>query len=156
MSNFALPPQSFTPYSLEQTASKHVILEAFKGKPVSSVRTPALFIDRAIFSRNCTKMQSTVKTWGTRFRVHVKSHKVSRSRMQFDDNFFSTHDSNSQTVEGARLQLRSTAGQSSAVIVSTLMEARQIIQSDLVKGGVVDDVSNSRYKCPSCSSCRIL
>jgi D-serine deaminase-like pyridoxal phosphate-dependent protein len=153
MSDFALPPQSFTPYSLERTASKDVILEAFKGKPVSSIRTPALFIDRAIFSSNCAKMQNTVKTWGTRFRVHVKSHKVSRSRTQFD---FSTHDSNSQTVEGARLQLKSTAGQSSAVIVSTLMEARQIIESDLVKEGVVDDVSDSRYRCPSCSSYRNL
>ncbi|CAG8651825.1 4241_t:CDS:2 [Acaulospora colombiana] len=119
MAEFALPPQSFTPYPLTQIPLKDTITNAFTGKSVLSVRTPAVFIDRAIFSRNCAKMQETVKSWGTRFRAHVKSHK---------------------TTEGARLQLQSTAGQSSAVIVSTLMEAKQIIESGLVKEGVVDDI----------------
>ncbi|PVG04838.1 hypothetical protein CPB86DRAFT_778136 [Serendipita vermifera] len=119
MAEFVLPPQSFTPHPLTEMAPKASVVEAFRGKPVLSVRTPAVFIDRAIFSRNCAKMHETIKSWGTRFRAHVKSHK---------------------TTEGVRLQLQSSAGHSSAVIVSTLMEAKQIIESGLVQEGVVDDI----------------
>lgn len=49
-----------------------------------------------------------------------------------------------QTVDGARLQLRSEAGETSAVVVSTLMEAWEVVQGGLVKDGTVKDVSISR------------
>ena len=46
-----------------------------------------------------------------------------------------------QTVEGARLQLVSDVGKTSAVIVSTLMEAWEVVRGGLVADGTVKDVS---------------
>jgi D-serine ammonia-lyase len=50
---------------------------AFKGKPIDSLRTPYIVIDRAIFAENCAKMHQRAKEWGTNFRAHLKTHKVS-------------------------------------------------------------------------------
>lgn len=47
-----------------------------------------------------------------------------------------------QTVEGTRLQLISDIGRTSAVIVSTLMEAWGVVQGGLVADGTVKDVSS--------------
>ncbi|CAG7851539.1 D-serine dehydratase; AltName: Full=D-serine deaminase; Short=DSD [Serendipita indica DSM 11827] len=104
MAQYQLPPQSFTPDVT--TPPKGTLLAKYKGAPVTSVRTPALFIDQAVFKRNCARMHSSVKAWGASFRAHVKTHK---------------------TVEGVRLQLQSGAGTTTAVVVSTIMEAWEII-----------------------------
>ncbi|KAG8832676.1 hypothetical protein FRC17_000895 [Serendipita sp. 399] len=97
---------------------KNMLLSRFKGQSVKSVQTPALFIDRAIFTKNCSNMHQRVKTWGVKFRAHVKTHK---------------------TAEGTRIQLRSDVLASSAIVVSTLAEAWQVLNSELVTAGVVDD-----------------
>lgn len=47
-----------------------------------------------------------------------------------------------QTSEGVKHQLQTSSGNSSAVIVSTLAEAWGIVNSGLVKDGVVKDVSS--------------
>jgi D-serine ammonia-lyase len=47
----------------------------------------------------------------------------------------------SQTAEGTRLQLHSEAGKTDAVVVSTLMEAWQVVKAGLFRDGVVKDVS---------------
>lgn len=39
------------------------------------------------------------------------------------------------------MQLHSTSGRTGAVVVSTLMEAWQIVSGGLIKDGTVDDVS---------------
>lgn len=46
-----------------------------------------------------------------------------------------------QTVEGTRLQLNSDVHKASAVIVSTLMEAWEVLRGGLVADGTVNDVS---------------
>ncbi|KIM33002.1 hypothetical protein M408DRAFT_313285 [Serendipita vermifera MAFF 305830] len=119
MSTYKLPTQTFTAHSIPTGSSKDELLRLFKGQPVDSLRTPALCIDRAIFAKNCEKMHDNVKVWGARFRAHVKTHK---------------------TIEGIRMQLQSHSGRTSAVIVSTLMEAWQIVAGGLVKDGTVDDI----------------
>ena len=74
---YVFPPQSYTPIDLLRLPSKHEILQEFKAKPVSTVRTPALFLDRAVVKRNCQKIGESAKKWGVKFRAHVKTHKVS-------------------------------------------------------------------------------
>jgi len=73
---YVLPPQSYTPIGLLRIPSKDEILAEFKGKPVSTVRTPALFLDRAVVKGNCQRMGESAKKWGVKFRAHVKTHKV--------------------------------------------------------------------------------
>ncbi|EJD04107.1 uncharacterized protein FOMMEDRAFT_140172 [Fomitiporia mediterranea MF3/22] len=114
-----LPPQSRTPVDLLSLPSKKALCEEFVGKPLSDLRTPALVVDRAVFTRNCARMLGTAHEWGADFRAHLKSHK---------------------TAEGARLQLVTSVGQTHAVIVSTLMEAWQVLRSGLVAEGVVKDI----------------
>lgn len=76
--DYALPPQSYTSTDLLRLPSKEKLQE-FKGEPVSTVRTPALFLDRAIIERNCQRMGESARKWGVKFRAHVKTHKVSGS-----------------------------------------------------------------------------
>jgi D-serine ammonia-lyase len=51
-------------------------VQEFRGKPLSSLRTPAVIVDRAVFAQNCAKMHQNAKEWGASFRAHVKTHKV--------------------------------------------------------------------------------
>ena len=48
-----------------------------------------------------------------------------------------------QTAEGTRLQLVSAQGSTSAIVVSTLMEAWEVVRSGLVSEGIVKDVGSS-------------
>jgi hypothetical protein len=73
MATYKLPTQTSTAYS---GLSKEELVQRFTDRPVDPVRTPALFIDRAVFSRNCAEIHDSVKAWGARFRAHVKTHKV--------------------------------------------------------------------------------
>ncbi|KIO27232.1 hypothetical protein M407DRAFT_14925 [Tulasnella calospora MUT 4182] len=98
--------------------SKAALVNAFVGKKVSSLRTPAFVVNRAIVARNCAEMQENASRWGARFRAHIKTHK---------------------TTEGVRHQLAATDSDR-AIIVSTLMEAWQVIKADLVKDGTVKDL----------------
>ncbi|KAI0094848.1 putative serine dehydratase domain-containing protein [Irpex rosettiformis] len=121
MSGSAFPTsfQTHTPYQFASLPSKEALLGEFRGKPLGSLRTPAIVIDRSVFAQNCAKMHSNAKEWGASFRAHVKTHK---------------------TAEGVRLQLKSSTGQTSAIVVSTLMEAWQVVQAGLVADGTVKDI----------------
>ena len=131
--------QTRTPINLIVTPSKQALVDEFKGKPFSALRTPALVVDRSVFARNCERMHETAKVWGADFRAHVKSHKVGPTSQRFIIYLFTSNPC--QTVEGVRLQLVTKAGKTHAVIASTLMEAWQIYQSGLVTEGIVKDVS---------------
>lgn len=48
-----------------------------------------------------------------------------------------------QTLEGTKLQLKSAEGQSDAIIVSTMMEAWEVVEGGLVADGTVKDVSDT-------------
>ncbi|KAI0682690.1 hypothetical protein BC835DRAFT_1298348 [Cytidiella melzeri] len=121
MSGSALPAsvQTYTPLQLTAVPSKEALLHEFRGKPLSSLRTPAVVIDRSVFAQNCAKMHSSAKEWGASFRAHVKTHK---------------------TAEGVRLQLRSSTDQTSAIVVSTMMEAWEVVRAGLVADGTVKDI----------------
>lgn len=54
---------------------------------------------------------------------------------------------NAQTVEGTRLQLDEGEYSTNAVVVSTLMEAWEVVQGGLVKDGTVKDVELFRMRC---------
>ncbi|KAG6381147.1 hypothetical protein JVT61DRAFT_5545 [Boletus reticuloceps] len=110
--------QTHTPWQL-LTPNKDALVNEFVGKSLDELRTPALVVDRAAFRDNCAKMHENAKDWGARFRAHLKTHK---------------------TVEGTRLQLVSDVDKTNAVIVSTLMEAWEVVRGGLVADGTVKDL----------------
>ncbi|KIJ68487.1 hypothetical protein HYDPIDRAFT_106686 [Hydnomerulius pinastri MD-312] len=110
--------QTKTPWQL-LTPNKEALVAEFVGKPLDALRTPALVVDRAAFKDNCTKMHQNAKDWGASFRAHLKTHK---------------------TVEGSRLQLVSDVDKTSAVIVSTMMEAWEVARGGLIADGTVKDL----------------
>ncbi|PCH33682.1 hypothetical protein WOLCODRAFT_22168 [Wolfiporia cocos MD-104 SS10] len=111
--------QTKTPFHISAKPEKQELVDEYKGKTLNAIRTPAVVIDRALFAKNCALMHENAKQWGATFRAHVKSHKTS---------------------EGIRLQLVSTADQTSAIVVSTVMEACEIIRDGLVADGTVKDI----------------
>ncbi|KAJ6499690.1 putative serine dehydratase domain-containing protein [Mycena vitilis] len=111
--------QTKTPYLLAGLPQKDALTKEFVGKPLEALRTPAMIIDRTIFQKNCVKMLQNATNWGASLRSHLKTHK---------------------TVEGTRLQLVEGKHTTNAVVVSTLMEAWQVVQGGLVKDGTVKDI----------------
>ncbi|KAH8915827.1 hypothetical protein BT69DRAFT_1229457 [Atractiella rhizophila] len=110
--------QTSTPAELLPLPTKDVLLQAFKSKSLSSLRTPAIVIERKPYADNCQAMAERVKAVGARFRAHVKSHK---------------------TAEGTLLQLQ-TSPASHSVVCSTLPEAWGLVHAGLAKSGVVHDM----------------
>ncbi|KAH9044455.1 putative serine dehydratase domain-containing protein [Lactarius pseudohatsudake] len=113
------PSQTRTPFHLVNRSQRSALVAEFTGKRLRELRTPALVIDRAVFAKNCDKMHANATGYGAEFRAHLKTHK---------------------TVEGTRLQLVSNSATSHAVVVSTVMEAWEVVNSGLVAEGVVKDI----------------
>lgn len=119
-SNMSTPPsQTRTPFHLVGRPQKSALVAEFAGKRLHELRTPALVIDRAVFAKNCDRMHANAAGYGAEFRAHLKTHK---------------------TAEGTRLQLASDSATSHAVVVSTVMEAWEVVNSGLVAEGVVKDI----------------
>jgi D-serine deaminase-like pyridoxal phosphate-dependent protein len=112
--------QTATTHDFVSLPSKDKLCQAFIGKPLSSLRTPAAIIDRSVFQNNCLSMANKVESHGLRFRAHVKTHK---------------------TVEGVEMQLKALGTKDKSVVCSTLMECWKIAESRLVRDGIVNDVS---------------
>jgi len=64
---------TFTPHSLFNLPDKALLVDEFVGRPLSSIRTPALVVDRSRFKANCVRVTKEAKRRGMRFRAHVKS-----------------------------------------------------------------------------------
>ncbi|KAF8905552.1 hypothetical protein CPB84DRAFT_1771704 [Gymnopilus junonius] len=111
--------QTETPVKLLLTPEKHSLVNAFVGKSLEGLRTPAIVIDRKLFSQNCARMHKKAREWGATFRAHLKTHK---------------------TTEGTKLQLISEEDRTHAVVVSTMMEAWEVVESGLVADGTVKDI----------------
>ncbi|KAJ8487514.1 hypothetical protein ONZ45_g14313 [Pleurotus djamor] len=111
--------QTYTPSEIIATTQKDALLERFRGASIDAVRTPALVIDRSVFARNCSKMHRRAQEWGAAFRAHLKTHK---------------------TAEGTRLQLQTDVDNTKAVVVSTVMEAWEVVRAGLVKEGIINDI----------------
>ncbi|KAF8227433.1 hypothetical protein L208DRAFT_1366020 [Tricholoma matsutake] len=111
--------QTRTSYQLLDRPRKAILAQEFVGKPVNTLRTPAMIIDRKLFAENCAAMHHKSKTWGANFRAHLKTHK---------------------TVEGTKLQLISAVNQTQAVVVSTLMEAWEVVKAGLAADSTVKDI----------------
>ncbi|KAK8845620.1 hypothetical protein IAR55_006336 [Kwoniella newhampshirensis] len=109
---------TFTPLSLYSLPSKSALVDEYVGRPTSSLRTPALIVDRTKFKNNCESVTAEAGKRGMKFRVHVKTHK---------------------TIEGTRLQVEA-GGRVKATITSTMVELWQIIAGGLVEEGLVDDI----------------
>ncbi|KAI0788458.1 hypothetical protein C8Q75DRAFT_807671 [Abortiporus biennis] len=111
--------QTTTPISFATKPSKATLVQEFRGKHIHALRTPAVVIDKAVVASNCAKMHENAKQWGASFRAHVKTHKTS---------------------EGVRMQLVSSANTTHAIVVSTLMEAHEVVNAGLVEEGIVKDI----------------
>lgn len=140
MSHSALPVQTYTPYQLAAVPHKESLLNEYRGKPLNALRTPAVVIDRSIFAENCAKMHNNAKEWGASFRAHVKTHKVRTCGYMFAR---STFHPIVQTAEGTRMQLISSTDRTHAIVVSTLMEAWEVVRAGLVADGTVEDVGQN-------------
>ncbi|KAK0208242.1 putative serine dehydratase domain-containing protein [Desarmillaria ectypa] len=114
-----MPTQTKTPINLLTKSSKAALVEEFVGKSLDGLRTPAMVIDRKIFSENCARMHRKAADWGAGFRAHLKTHKTS---------------------EGTRHQLISSANKTDRVVVSTLTEAWGVVNAGLVQDGTVKDI----------------
>ncbi|ORX51901.1 hypothetical protein DM01DRAFT_1336896 [Hesseltinella vesiculosa] len=117
--SFDLPPQTTTPllglgFSVPD---KQSLADYYVGKSLNQVRTPRLVVDRAVVKRNCERLGAIAKRQNVKVRVHVKTHK---------------------TIEATAIELESA--NTDAIVVSTLAEAFYMIQSDLVKSGLLKDV----------------
>lgn len=62
--------------SLLPYPSKAQLREAFVGKKLQDVATPAAIVDQAVVRRNCDQMLMAVEALQVDFRPHVKTHKV--------------------------------------------------------------------------------
>ncbi|KAL8723496.1 MAG: hypothetical protein Q9225_000229 [Loekoesia sp. 1 TL-2023] len=62
--------------SLKPTVAVTEVSEAYVGKKLQDVPTPAAIVDRAIVRRNCTQMLQACEALACSFRPHVKTHKV--------------------------------------------------------------------------------
>ncbi|KAG8928445.1 hypothetical protein FRC02_006904 [Tulasnella sp. 418] len=113
----SLPPQTFTGHDRLILPDKQELLGAYKGYHVSNLRTPAFIVDRSIVEHNCAGMLASTKSLKAKFRAHVKTHK---------------------TIEVLRLQLSSGGHTSQSVVVSTLMEAWNIVNES--SDGLVKDL----------------
>ncbi|KAJ7265950.1 putative serine dehydratase domain-containing protein [Mycena haematopus] len=111
--------QTKTPYALANLPQKDALTKEFVGQSLEALRTPAMVIDRTLFQQNCVRMLENAGEWGATLRSHLKTHK---------------------TVEGTRLQLVEGEYGTKAVVVSTLMEAWEVVQGGLVKDGTVKDI----------------
>ncbi|KAL1757635.1 putative serine dehydratase domain-containing protein [Schizophyllum commune] len=111
--------QTKTPIDLLALPDKERLVAEYGGRGLNEVRTPAFVIDRKVFADNCAKMHTRAKDWDASFRAHLKTHK---------------------TAEGSMLQMVSSADKTSAVVVSTLMEAWSVVRAGLFKDGTIQDL----------------
>ncbi|BEJ11002.1 hypothetical protein CspHIS471_0104240 [Cutaneotrichosporon sp. HIS471] len=106
---------SFTPLELLRLPLASALRDEFIGRPISSLRTPAVIIDRAAFKENCAQMGAKVDGLGMRFRAHIKTHK---------------------TPEGTRLQI---AGGARTLVASTMPEVWGVLEAG-IDAGDIDDI----------------
>ncbi|KAF9535443.1 putative serine dehydratase domain-containing protein [Crepidotus variabilis] len=111
--------QTETPLNLFGRPDKAALCDAFVGRPLDGLRTPAIIVDRKLFAENCANMHKKARDWGASFRAHLKTHK---------------------TAEGTKYQLHSTEDQTHAVVVSTLLEAWEVVRAGLVADSTVKDI----------------
>ncbi|KAG9006561.1 hypothetical protein FRB90_009864 [Tulasnella sp. 427] len=116
---------------LTTSPSKRALVDAFVGRNISSLRTPAFVINEAIVKRNCAEMLHHARDCNALFRAHVKTHK---------------------TAEGVRHQLATPDSDhrqlGGAIVVSTQMEAWQVLRHGLIADGTVQDVITILYGLP--------
>ncbi|OBZ88680.1 D-serine dehydratase [Choanephora cucurbitarum] len=96
---------------------KATLAKDYIGKKLTELRTPSLVISRTVLQRNSERLREITTKFGLRVRIHVKTHK---------------------TTEGAQIQLKGVT--SDAIVVSTLPEAHSMVDSDLVKEGLLKEV----------------
>ncbi|CAN3356601.1 D-serine dehydratase [Diutina catenulata] len=105
------------PYQLTPLADKHALLKAYMGRTLDEVPTPGFVVDRGRFQRNSNRMLANSQKLGAEFRAHVKTHK---------------------STEATRLQLGTGNLATDKVVVSTLMEAWNLLP--LVGEGLINDI----------------
>lgn len=105
------------PSNFTALADKESLLNNYKGKRLQELPTPSFIIDRDVFRKNSEKMLQNASKLGAEFRAHVKTHK---------------------SIEGTLLQLGSGDLKTDRVVVSTLMEAWNLIP--LVEKGIISDM----------------
>jgi hypothetical protein len=64
---------TFTPLSHLTLPSRAALQDEFVGRKLTTLRTPALVVDRAGFKENCRYVADEVGKRGMTFRAHVKS-----------------------------------------------------------------------------------
>ncbi len=114
-------------------ASKEDPREQFLGKTLDDIPTPAAILDLAKVELNCQRMLDTVKKLGIGWRAHIKTHKVCstcvvvvsvpRPRLDTAADLVP----HTQTTELTRLQVGDGESTPVNIVVSTLIEAENIL-----------------------------
>lgn len=114
------------PSSFTSVSQKAAIADAYVGTKIDQLPTPSLLVNKGRYVDNCNKMLKSAASLNADFRPHVKTHK---------------------TLEGTAYQLGQGDNATTKIVVSTLMEAWNLMP--LVENGSIDDILFSLPVVPS-------
>jgi hypothetical protein len=102
--------------------------EQWYAQPLSSLPTPSVVIDRAVFVRNSARMLEASRKFGMEFRIHIKTHKTSEgTKIQLDP--FAEGDKAGKEGNGnGERRLRATR-----LIVSTVEEGWMLVNAGVLR-----------------------
>ncbi|KAJ3153345.1 hypothetical protein HDU86_005303 [Geranomyces michiganensis] len=107
-------------YAMRPSYEKELLQQNYVGLPISSLRSPALLVDRKAVQRNCQELLDAVQRAGVDARVHVKTHKtIEAALMQLGDDESEDSSRRKSVISG--------------IMVSTLAEARAFAASGRFK-----------------------
>jgi hypothetical protein len=113
--------------------------EQWYAQPLSSLPTPSVVIDRAVFVRNSARMLEASRKFGMEFRIHIKTHKTSEgTRIQLDP-----------FAEGDKAGKEQDRLRATRLIVSTVEESWMLVNSGVLRECGVKSVRPRRYRISS-------
>jgi hypothetical protein len=114
--------------------------EQWYAQPLSSLPTPSVVIDRAVFIRNSARMLEASRKFGMEFRIHIKTHKTSEgTRIQLDP--FAEENKAGKEGNGNGERLRATR-----LIISTVEEGWMLANSGVLRDCGVKSVRPGRSR----------
>jgi hypothetical protein len=108
------------------TALKEQLRARFVGKTLNEVPMPSVVLDLAKLEVNCERMLEATGRLGLLWRAHIKSHKVNPS-IHTRSHPRQARLTTAQTTELTRLQVGDTLTTPVSLIVSTIIEAENIV-----------------------------
>jgi D-serine ammonia-lyase len=106
-------------------ATETTAVSSYVGKTLQDVPTPSIVLDLAKVELNCKLMLEAAEQLGLQWRAHIKTHKVSPACLFVAA--IGLIGMNIQTTELTRLQVGDARTDPARIIVSTIVEAENIV-----------------------------